>query len=259
MLDTARPRATALAEGKTGEALSQVNVLTRSYDLGRTATNTAESELTQANVPGNMGLLFQAPVDDKVFAQVLYVSSLTIGGSVHNVLYVATMNNTIYAFDADNGASLLSRPELQQRQPGAAPVADGGRGLLVVHGRSVGGDIGIVGTPVIDLPSKTMYFVTLTNDFGGSPPVFNYRLRAVDITTLRRQAEQRGLHRRPFPLPARAALRRGLADAAGGARAHRTAPYRLRRLRLRGGDEPVARLGLRLRRGELCRDRRVRN
>src|SRR5260370_16653597 len=83
-------------------AWAQVNVLTRNYDNQRTGANLSESILNSSNVnPAQFGKLFMLPVDDQVFAGILYVSNLSIAGGMHNVIFVATVNNTVYAFDAD--------------------------------------------------------------------------------------------------------------------------------------------------------------
>ncbi len=91
-------------------ALAQgVNVLTRSYNNQRTGANLSETTLSTSNVgSGQFGKLFMLPVDDEVWAAPLYVSNLQIAGGTHNVVYVATMNNSVYAFDADTlGARAL--------------------------------------------------------------------------------------------------------------------------------------------------------
>ena len=86
-------------------ALAQ-SVLTQDYDNARTGANLAETILTPAKVSSaTFGKLFSYPVDEEIFAQPLYVPSLLINGSVHNVVVVATMNNTVYAFDADQATS----------------------------------------------------------------------------------------------------------------------------------------------------------
>src|SRR5215471_7176215 len=83
-------------------AFAQVSILTRGYDNQRTGADTSETVLTAANVNASQfGKLFQLQVDDQVYAGILYVPGLTVNGATHNVIYVATVNNTVYAFDAD--------------------------------------------------------------------------------------------------------------------------------------------------------------
>src|ERR1700734_1953762 len=91
-------------------AMAQVNVYTRSYDTARTGANLQETILTPANVnPTSFGKLFTVPTDGEVFAQPLYVSGLAINGGTHNVVFVASMLNTVYALDADTGATLWTQ------------------------------------------------------------------------------------------------------------------------------------------------------
>ena len=87
----------------TPTAMAQPSVLTQDYDMGRSGANLNESILTPSNVSSaTFGKLFAYPVDEEVFAQPLYVPNLAIGGGTHNVVFVATMGNTVYAFDADS-------------------------------------------------------------------------------------------------------------------------------------------------------------
>src|SRR5439155_21760315 len=89
-------------------ALSSFNVLTRNYNNQRTGANLSETVLTTSNVnSGSFGKLFRLSVDDQVVAGVLYASGVSIAGGTHNVVYVATVNNTVYAFDADGGGAPL--------------------------------------------------------------------------------------------------------------------------------------------------------
>src|SRR3954451_2568518 len=90
---------------------AQVNILTNRYDSARTAANTSETILNTANVNVNQfGRLYTIPVDGAVYAQPLYVSNLAIPNKgTHNVLYVATMNDKVYAFDAATNAVLWTR------------------------------------------------------------------------------------------------------------------------------------------------------
>src|SRR5262245_59612788 len=88
-----------------------INVSTRNCNNQRTGANLSETILTTSNVNSSQfGKLFQNQVDDQVYAGLLYAAGLSIGGSTRNVLYVATVNNTVYAFDADTaGAPLWQR------------------------------------------------------------------------------------------------------------------------------------------------------
>ena len=87
----------------------QTPVLTQHNDNARTGQNTAESILNTTNVNVNQfGKLFAMPADGQVYAQPLYVPGVTIKGGVHNVVIIATENDTVYAYDADSsGASFV--------------------------------------------------------------------------------------------------------------------------------------------------------
>ncbi|HEV2964741.1 MAG TPA: hypothetical protein VG649_23135, partial [Candidatus Angelobacter sp.] len=158
-------------------ALSQVSVLTRGYDNQRTGTNLSETVLNQSNVNASQfGKLFQLQVDDQVFAQVLYMHGLSIAGGTHNVAFVATANNTIYAFDADTaGAPLWQRNFNNGGRPTNHTEVGGNCGSYL----DFSGNIGIVGSPVIDATTNTMYFVARTIENGSTIQ----RLRAINVTT----------------------------------------------------------------------------
>ena len=159
-------------------AQGNFNVLTRAYNGQRTGANLSETVLTQANVnSASFGKLFSLAVDDQVYAGVLYVSSLQIAGGIHNVIYVATVNNSVYAFDADT----LGAPLWKKNFNGSGrPTNNGDFGAACGGGYyDFRSNIGIVGTPVIDGAAGTMYFVTRTVEGAGTVQ----RLHAVDITT----------------------------------------------------------------------------
>lgn len=168
-------------------ASAQVNVLTWHNDNGHTGQNLQETILTPTNVtPTKFGKLFSYPVDGMIYAQPLYVQGVTINGASHNVAYVATENDTVYAFDADS-AALNPKPLWQTsftNPPNiiATPCADNDSYCNVYP------IIGISGTPVINLANQSMYFVTRTKE-AGPKGVFNYftRLHALNITTGKEQ------------------------------------------------------------------------
>src|SRR5260370_16675151 len=83
-------------------AWAQVNVLTRNYDNQRTGANLSESILNSSNVnPAQFGKLFMLPVDDQVFAGILYLPNLPTAGGVPNVIFLATVNTTVYPFSPE--------------------------------------------------------------------------------------------------------------------------------------------------------------
>src|SRR5205809_3555554 len=119
-----------------------VDVLTWHNDLARTGQNLNETILTPANVNFNQfGKLFVIPTDGQVYAQPLYVSNLSIpGNGTHNVIYVATEHDTVYACDADNGAVLW---QVSVLKTGETPSDTRNCSQITT-------EIGIKATPVID-------------------------------------------------------------------------------------------------------------
>ena len=94
----------ALASLLASKGFAQVSVLTQHNDSSRTGQNLQETLLNTSTVNvANFGKLFSLPVDGNIFAQPLYVPSLSIGGVTRNVVYVATTQNSVFAFDADSG------------------------------------------------------------------------------------------------------------------------------------------------------------
>ena len=153
---------------------STVNVLTYHNDVARTGQNLNESTLTTANVKSaNFGLVGNLSVDGGVDAEPLYVSNLSLAGGVHNVVYVVTENDSVYAFDADTFAQLWHVSVL-----GANETASDNRGC-----GQVSPIIGITSTPVIDLSAGThgeIFLVAMSLDNGGN---YHQRLHALDLTT----------------------------------------------------------------------------
>ncbi|HTR24449.1 MAG TPA: Ig-like domain-containing protein [Terriglobales bacterium] len=162
-------------------ALAQPGQFTSRGDKTRTGSNTQEYLLTPGNVnKNNFGHLFSVPIDYQALAQPLYVPGVTINGgpyagTTHNVIYVATQSDSLYAIDADDGTILWQQSEVV---PGGTTAS----GSYLPCGKLGGfNQEGIVGTPVID-PSAgpgTMYLVA-KSVFNGA--VLHY-LHAVDITT----------------------------------------------------------------------------
>lgn len=157
---------------------AQAPVLQRGYDPGVTGANLSETVLNTSNVNAtNFGMLFKLPVDDVVFAQPLYVPSVTIPNQgVHNVLYVATMSDTLYAFDADVAAAPLWKINFASLfNTTAVPIAN----FAFAGNRNITGNLGILSTPVIDRSTNTIYVVACTLEAN----TMVYRLHAVDITS----------------------------------------------------------------------------
>jgi hypothetical protein len=157
-----------------GSGPSAADVVTFKYDVARTGQYLVETSLTPANVNStSFGLLRNLKVDGRVDAQPLYLSQLAIGGTPHNVVYVATEYGSVYAFDADSGATLW---QVSLLASGEAPSDN--------HGcRQVEPVIGITSTPVIDRTAGahgTLYVVAMSIDKSSQ---YHQRLHALDITT----------------------------------------------------------------------------
>ena len=153
-----------------------VSALTQHNDNGRSGWNANETALTTANVnPRQFGEVFVFPVDDQVYAQPLVVGHVLIGNSYHNVVLVATVNNTVYAFDGDDGTPYWQK---NFTAPGMRPPQHTDMtGACSGTYTDFSGNIGIVGTPVIDAVTGTMYFVARST----SGTAFVQVLHAVSI------------------------------------------------------------------------------
>ena len=156
---------------------AQINVLTNRYDPARTGANLAETTLTTANVDATrFGKLYSYPVDGGIYAQPLYVAGVAINGTRHNVLYVATMNDTLYAFDADSPSPTPLWTAAFANPPSSTPVPI--IDIVGVNNRNIVGNVGIQSTPVIDPATNTLYLVARTKESGA----YVQRLHAIDIT-----------------------------------------------------------------------------
>ncbi len=149
--------------------VAQSAVLTYHNDDARDGAYLEEVTLTPSNVnPTEFGKVMTYPVDGQIYAQPLYMPQLTINGGIHDVVFIATQNNSLYAFDADatTGAGTtfwhvnFGTPVNAYDAGGPWPV------------------VGILSTPVIDATGKTIYIVTHVE--GGNP---EYTLHALDVTT----------------------------------------------------------------------------
>jgi len=155
-------------------------VLTWHNDVARDGVNPSEYALTTTSVnTTSFGKLFSCPVDGAVYAQPLWVGNLTVAGAMHNVLFVATQHDGLFAFDADTGAQLW--------KVSLFDTAHGGNsGESAVPASQVGGtdivpEIGVTGTPVIDSAAGILYVVSKSID---STLTMQYqRLHAIDLAT----------------------------------------------------------------------------
>jgi hypothetical protein len=163
----------------------QVLVTTGRSDNQRTAANLNETLLTPGNVNKNgFGTLFSNPIDYQALAQPLYVSSVNINGQgvLHNVVYIATMADSVYAFDANNNTGANAAPlwYVNFTDPANGVTLATGVNLPCSGGQTTGfTEEGIAGTPTIDINTGTMYLVAKTVENGKVV----HRLHALDITS----------------------------------------------------------------------------
>jgi hypothetical protein len=159
-------------------------VVTNRYDNARTGSNTSETILNVANVGGGkFGLQGSHAVDGHILAQPLYMTGLSIGGATHNVVFVATEHDTVYAFDADNATT----PALWTSSLGTpmdATVSTNGWLKPYSPGSTVTcADMfpkaGITSTPVIDPGTGRMYVVAKNLENGA----YFHRLHVLDVLT----------------------------------------------------------------------------
>jgi len=140
-----------------------VSVLTQHNNNTRSGLNDKEITLTTANVnQQQFSKLFALNVDDQVYAQPLIVANLILSGAKHNVAFIATVNNTVYAYDGDSGNLYWQKnyTAAGMRPPRNTDMT----GACSGNYKDFSGNIGIVGTPVIDSLTRTMYFVTRSTD-----------------------------------------------------------------------------------------------
>jgi hypothetical protein len=167
---------------------AQTPVLTQHNNNARTGAYTTETVLTPANVnPTTFGKLFSVPLDGRAYAQPLYVPNVSIPGKgTHNVIFVATAHDSVYAFDADSNGGGNSTPlwkitlldSAHGAASGATSVPNGD-----VSTTDIVPEIGIIGTPVIDLATNTLYVVGKTKEGSVASPSYVQRVHALDITT----------------------------------------------------------------------------
>lgn len=145
---------------------AQVNVLMSRYDRSAHGLNNHEQILTPDTVrTGHFGRIFSYYVDGAVYAQPLYVADVEIRGrGIHNLLYVATMNDKVYAFDADRPGPPLWRRDFTDETAGITPVPI----VDVTNNNELNlvGNVGVESTPVIDLPDKALFLLARTKENG---------------------------------------------------------------------------------------------
>jgi len=173
----------ALIAFLSSSGAAQVSVLTQHNDNGRTGQNLNETYLNTSNVNvSNFGKIFTRAVDGYIYAQPLYVPNLTIQGQLHNVIYVATEHNSVFAFDADdpNAGTPLWQINLGTSVPSQdiclVQAEDGCNGQ---PWNDLTPEIGITGTPVIDPTTNTLYVVAKTKNTSNT--TYHFYLHALDL------------------------------------------------------------------------------
>ncbi len=156
---------------------SQVSVLTQHNDVARTGQNLGETFLTPGNVNATQfGKLFFQRVDGSIVGQPLYVPNVQLAnGTVHNVVYVATQHDSVYAFDADNSQGSNATALWSVGFGRSVPENSDNYGC----GTPNYTEVGIMGTPVIDSSTNTLYVVAKTMGQG----LYSFTLHALDITS----------------------------------------------------------------------------
>jgi PQQ enzyme repeat len=147
-------------------AQSPIAVTTYHYNTQRTGWNHEEAVLSAKTFPSTFGVLQTVALDDQVDAQPLLVPALQIAGNVHDVVYVVTESNSVYAIDASSGTVLVQR---NLGAPVPTPLGCGNNGP----------NVGITSTPVIDLAKGEIFLIAYVN---GSTP--SYQLHALNLLTL---------------------------------------------------------------------------
>jgi hypothetical protein len=165
------------------QVASSTAVPTYHNDNLRTGQSVHETILTTANVNSStFGKLFSLPVDGPIFAQPLYIPGVTVGTQVHNLVFVATEHNSVYAWDAD---AVSTTPVWH-----ASFINPAGGVTAIPCAEAAGNDcstitpeFGITSTPVIDSPTGTLYVVASTKEVSGGTTSYVYRLHALSIST----------------------------------------------------------------------------
>lgn len=162
-------------------ALAQVQVTTYHNDNARTGQDLNELLLTPQNVgPGSFGKRFTHNVDGQILGQPLYLPSVPVDGKgLHDLVFVATAHDSVYAFDADSAEGADAGPLWQVSFLSSSanvipvPASDVSCPVIVP-------ELGVVGTPVIDPSSGTLYVVAETKEQGSN---YVFRLHALDVAS----------------------------------------------------------------------------
>jgi hypothetical protein len=165
----------------TPNASGQAQITTSQYNNARTGADLSETTLRPANVNSRtFGKLFALPVNGDVYAQPLYLTGLQIPGrGKHDVVFIATEHDSVYAFDAAQKASPLWQVDF----------ADAAKGITAVPAREthcpfINPEVGITSTPVIDPQRGILFVLARTKEqTSGTGPQYVQRLHALNVTT----------------------------------------------------------------------------
>jgi hypothetical protein len=177
---TATSVANSLGSGTGTAAVTDLDgIVTLHGDVARTGQNLKEYALTPAIVgaAGNFGRLFTCAVDGVMYAHPLYVANLSIAGGTHNVVFLATENNSVYALDADSASCVIywHKSFINASTILTVPV-DPSSGFS--------GNVGITGTPVISPALGTIYVVVMTKEIAaGNSVSYHQRLHSLSLAT----------------------------------------------------------------------------
>ncbi|HEX4030323.1 MAG TPA: hypothetical protein VHX20_08150 [Terracidiphilus sp.] len=152
---------------------AQVNMVMQHNNPDRTGANLQETLLKPGNVnKEHFGMLFKRLVDDQLYTQPLVLTDVPVGGGFHDLVFVTTVSNSVYAFDANDATNMKPLWHVNFGLP--ANVQDWDFGCLDING-----NMGIIGTPAIDPVRRILYVVALTKVAGH----FEQRLHALDVST----------------------------------------------------------------------------
>ena len=168
---------------------AQVHVYTQHHDLDRTGWNRKETILTTKNVKtGKFGMLFSRAVDDQIYAQPLVICNVFSQTTAKkNFVIVATVNNSIYAFDADSMNVTQPYWQINLTPAGSRAVKNSDMtGACGGQYRDFSGNMGIVGTPVVDTATMTLYVVA--RSVNPTTKVYAQYFHAIDLTTGQQRA-----------------------------------------------------------------------
>jgi hypothetical protein len=174
----------SVSASATAAVTNLAGVYTYHNDLARDGANTQEYALTPGNVnAASFGKLASCPVDGAIYGQPLWVANVLIGGAKHNVVFVTTQHDSLFAFDGDSTscALLWSINLIDAAHGGLSGEKPVPSTLVGVGAGDIQPEIGVNGTPVIDASNGILYLVS--KSINSVQTVFFHRLHAIDIAS----------------------------------------------------------------------------